>query len=136
MRAADVQEAHGELAARRREGLLALSVGVGLGVLTELMADEVDDVVARKAVTTPWLVRSRREGTAGKLLRRTSPDREIVQGVVCLALLISPPRGGAEIAVGSRLLLDRRGFDDVHEHGSIHARLRREGPRRGSAGTR
>jgi len=40
-----VQVALGELAGAAKEGLLALSVGVGLGVLTELMAEEVDDVV-------------------------------------------------------------------------------------------
>jgi putative transposase len=39
-----VQEALGELAGAAKEGLLALSVGVGLGVLRELMAEEVDDV--------------------------------------------------------------------------------------------
>jgi len=43
-----VQEALGELAGAAKEGLLALSVGVGLGVLTELMAEEVDDVVGPK----------------------------------------------------------------------------------------
>jgi len=36
-----VQLALGELAGAAKEGLLALSVGVGLGVLAELMADEV-----------------------------------------------------------------------------------------------
>jgi putative transposase len=40
-----VQVALGELAGAAREGLLALSVGVGLGVLHELMAEEVDEVV-------------------------------------------------------------------------------------------
>src|SRR5215210_4004397 len=35
-----VQEALGELAGAAKEGLLALSVGVGLGVLAELMAEE------------------------------------------------------------------------------------------------
>jgi len=43
-----VQEALDELAGAAKEGLLALSVGVGLGVLTELMAEEVDDVVGPK----------------------------------------------------------------------------------------
>jgi transposase-like protein len=43
-----VQGALGELAGAAKEGLLALSVGVGLGVLTELMAEEVDDVVGPK----------------------------------------------------------------------------------------
>ena len=40
-----VQEALGELVGSAKEGLLALSVGVGLGVLAELMEEEVADVV-------------------------------------------------------------------------------------------
>ena len=36
---ASVQEALGELAGAAKEGLLALSVGVGLGVLAELMEE-------------------------------------------------------------------------------------------------
>jgi putative transposase len=40
-----VQEALGELVDAAKEGLLALSVGVGLGVLHELMEAEVDEVV-------------------------------------------------------------------------------------------
>ena len=43
-----VQEALGELAGAAKEGLLALSVGVGLGVLHELMEAEVDEVVGPK----------------------------------------------------------------------------------------
>ena len=43
-----VQEALGELAGAAKEGLLALSVGVGLGVLAELMEAEVDEVVGQK----------------------------------------------------------------------------------------
>jgi putative transposase len=43
-----VQEALGELAGAAKEGLLALSVGVGLGVLAELMEAEVDEVVGPK----------------------------------------------------------------------------------------
>ncbi len=43
-----VQEALGELFGAAREGLLALSVGVGLGVLAELMDEEVDEVVGPK----------------------------------------------------------------------------------------
>jgi putative transposase len=45
---ASVQEALGELAGAAKEGLLALSVGVGLGVLCELMEAEVDEVVGPK----------------------------------------------------------------------------------------
>ena len=43
-----VQEALGELVGVAREGLLALSVGVGLGVLAELMEEEVVEVVGSK----------------------------------------------------------------------------------------
>jgi hypothetical protein len=39
-----IQEALGQLVGAAKEGLLALGVGVGLGVLEELMAEEVDDV--------------------------------------------------------------------------------------------
>jgi len=45
---AQIQEALGELVGAAREGLLALSVGVGLGVVHELMALEVDEVVGPK----------------------------------------------------------------------------------------
>ena len=48
-----VQEALGELVGAAKEGLLALSVGVGLGVLTELMEAEVDDVVGPKGEHNP-----------------------------------------------------------------------------------
>ena len=47
-----VQEALGQLVEAAKEGLLALSVGVGLGVLVELMEQEVDDVVGRRESTT------------------------------------------------------------------------------------
>lgn len=43
-----VEEALGELVGAAKDGLLALSVGVGLGVLTELMEEEVDEVVGPK----------------------------------------------------------------------------------------
>src|SRR3954454_10156642 len=43
-----VREALGDLAGAAKQGLLALSVGVGLGVLHELMEAEVDDVVGPK----------------------------------------------------------------------------------------
>ena len=43
-----IQEALGELVGAAREGLLALSVGVGLGVVHELMEAEVDEVVGPK----------------------------------------------------------------------------------------
>ncbi len=50
---ARVQEALGELVGAAKEGLLALSVGVGLGVLAELMEEEVDEVVGPKGKHDP-----------------------------------------------------------------------------------
>src|SRR5215210_8885482 len=43
-----IEGALGELAGAAKEGLMALSVGVGLGVLHELMAAEVSEVVGPK----------------------------------------------------------------------------------------
>ena len=48
-----VQEALGELVGAAKEGLLALSVGVGLGVLAELLEEEVDEVVGPKGTRNP-----------------------------------------------------------------------------------
>jgi len=45
---AQIQEALGELVGAAREGLLALSVSVGLGVVHSLMEAEVDEVVGPK----------------------------------------------------------------------------------------
>ena len=48
-----IQEALGEFVGAAREGLLALSVGVGLGVVHELMELEVDEVVGPKGKWNP-----------------------------------------------------------------------------------
>src|SRR5215203_3166667 len=48
-----VQDTLGELAGAAKEGLLALSVGVGLGVLHEIMEAEVDEVVGPKGRHIP-----------------------------------------------------------------------------------
>ena len=50
---ARVQEALGELVGAAREGLLALSVATGLGVLVELLEEEVDEVVGPKGKRNP-----------------------------------------------------------------------------------
>jgi len=50
---AQIQEALGELVGAAREGLLALSVGVGLGVVHELMELEVTEVVGPKGEHNP-----------------------------------------------------------------------------------
>src|SRR5438876_9015758 len=50
---AEIQEALGELVGAAKEGLLALSVGVGLGVVHELMEREVTEVVGPKSKHNP-----------------------------------------------------------------------------------
>jgi transposase-like protein len=50
---AQIQEALGELLGAAREGLLALSVGVGLSVVHELMEAEVDEVVGPRGRWNP-----------------------------------------------------------------------------------
>jgi RNA polymerase sigma-H factor len=54
-----IQEALGELVGAAREGLLALSTGVGLGVVHELMELEVDEVVGPKGTHNPDRVAKR-----------------------------------------------------------------------------
>jgi putative transposase len=49
----EIQEALGELVGAAREGLLALSVGLGLGVVHQLMEREVDEVVGPKGKHNP-----------------------------------------------------------------------------------
>src|SRR5215203_5417557 len=56
---APVREALGELVGAAREGLLARSVGVGLGVVHELMELEVDEVVGPKGKHNPGRVAKR-----------------------------------------------------------------------------
>jgi putative transposase len=70
-----VQEALGELAGAAKEGLLALSVGVGLGVLHEIMEAEVDEVVGPKGKHDPdrRAVRHGREDGAVTLGGRRVP---------------------------------------------------------------
>jgi len=48
-----IQEALGELVGAAKEGLLALSVGVGLGVLEELMVEEVEEVCGPRGKHNP-----------------------------------------------------------------------------------
>jgi putative transposase len=48
-----IQEALGHLVGAAKEGLLALSVGVGLGVLQEMMAEEVEEVCGPKGKHNP-----------------------------------------------------------------------------------
>ena len=65
-----VQEALGQLVGAAKEGLLSLSVAVGLGVLSSMMEEEVDDVVGPKG---KW----NRERTA---VRHGHDDGEVTLG--------------------------------------------------------
>ena len=65
-----VQEALGELVGAAKEGLLALSVGVGLGVLTEMMEEEVDEVVGPKGKHNPDRAACSTPSPTGSCVRR------------------------------------------------------------------
>lgn len=81
---ARVQEALGELAGAAKEGLLALSVGVGLGVLHELMEAEVDEVVGVKHARDPERIAVRHGHEHGEVTlggRRVMVDRPRVRAV-------------------------------------------------------
>jgi putative transposase len=79
---ARVREALGELAGAAKEGLLALSVGVGLGVLAELMDEEVDEVVGPKGRHDPDRTAVRHGCEAGEVTlggRRVAVERPRVR---------------------------------------------------------
>ena len=64
---ARVQEALGQLVGSAKEGLLALSVGLGLGVLAELLEEEVVDVVGVKGKHDPDRVAVRHGHESGEV---------------------------------------------------------------------
>ena len=87
---AEIQEALGELVGAAREGLLALSVGLGLGVVHELMEREVDEVVGPKGKHDPdrtakrhghedgsMTLGARRVGVRRPRIRSADDEREV-----------------------------------------------------------
>jgi putative transposase len=79
-----VQEALGELVSDAKQGLLALSVGVGVGVLHELMELEVEEVVGAKGKHNPDRVAVRHGHENGEVTlggRRVSARRPRVRAV-------------------------------------------------------
>ena len=77
-----VEEALGELVNAAKDGLLALSVGVGLGVLDTLMEEEVTDVVGPKGRRDPDRTAVRHGHEAGSVTlggRRVSVERPRVR---------------------------------------------------------
>jgi putative transposase len=95
-----VEVALAEIAGAAREGLLALSVGVGLAVLGELMEEEVDGVVGPKG-------RHRRERTA---YRHGHEPGEVTLGGRRLA--VERPRVRAKDGSGEVELRSYRHFAD------------------------
>ena len=86
-----VQEALGQLVGAVKEELLALSVGVGLGVLSELMDEEVDDVAGSRGKHDPDRTAVRRghetgETTLGGRRAQARPRARIVDGSQEIAL--------------------------------------------------
>src|SRR5438128_6446010 len=80
---ARVQEALGLLVGSAKEGLLALSVGLGLGVLAELLEEEVVDVVGVKGKHDPGRVAVRHGHESGEVTlggRRVAVERPRVRG--------------------------------------------------------
>ena len=79
-----VQEALGQLVGAAKEGLLALSVGVGLGVLAELLEEEVDEVVGPKGKWDPERTAVRHGHESGEVTlggRRVQVERPRVRTV-------------------------------------------------------
>src|ERR1043165_4121971 len=79
---ARVQEALGAVVGSAKEGLLALSVGVGLGVLAELMEEEVDEVVGPRGKHDPGRAAVRHGHESGEVTlggRRVGVERPWVR---------------------------------------------------------
>jgi putative transposase len=79
-----VQEVLGELVGSAKEGLLALSVGVGLGVLAELLEEEVTEVVGSKGKHIADRVAVRHGHQSGEVTlggRRVAVERPRVRSV-------------------------------------------------------
>jgi putative transposase len=77
-----VQEALGQLVGSAKEGLLALSVGVGLGVLAELLEEEVVEVVGAKGKHDPERIAVRHGHEGGEVTlggRRVAVERPRVR---------------------------------------------------------
>ena len=131
-----VQEALGELAGAAKEGLLALSVGVGLGVLDELMEEEVDEVVGPKGRHDPERTAVRHGHEAGEVTlggRRVPVERPRVRTA----------DGESEVALGPTALRRPRSADPACARADARRRLdaplrahARAGRRRGRAEAR
>jgi transposase-like protein len=107
---AEIQEALGELVGAAREGLLALSVGVGLRVVHELMEAEVTEVVGPKGQWNPDRTASRHGHEDGSMTlggRRVPVSRPRVRSVDGKELPVSTYSYFADRDPLQRAVMDR-----------------------------
>ena len=107
---AEIQEALGELVGAAREGLLALSVGVGLRVVHELMESEVTEVVGPKGVWNAERTASRHGHEDGSMTlggRRVPVSRPRVRSVDGKELPVSTYSYFADRDPLQRAVMDR-----------------------------
>ena len=109
-----VQDALGQLVGSAKEGLLALSVGLGLGVLAELLEEEVVDVVGVKGKHDPGRVAVRHGHESGEVTlggRRIPVERPRVRTADGAAeLRLAPlrrPRRWARVRASSKRSMSR-----------------------------
>ncbi len=107
---AEIQEALGELVGAAREGLLALSVGVGLRVVHELMESEVTEIVGPKGAWNPERTASRHGHEDGSMTlggRRVPVARPRVRSVDGKELPVSTYTYFADRDPLQRAVMDR-----------------------------
>jgi transposase-like protein len=107
---AEIQEALGELVGAAREGLLALSVGVGLRVVHELMESEVTEVVGPKGTWNPERTANRHGHEDGSMTlggRRVPVSRPRVRSVEGQELPLSTYTYFADRDPLQRAVMDR-----------------------------
>ncbi len=97
-----MQQALGEPVSSAKEGLLALSVGVGLGVLAELMEEEVDEVVGPRGRHNPERGAVRDGHECGEVTlggRRVQVERPRVRSVDGESEVWAQPVDGGDLGV-------------------------------------
>jgi len=107
---AEIQEALGELVGAAREGLLALSVGVGLRVVHELMEAEVTEIVEPKGKHDPERTATRHGHEDGSMTlagRRVAVSRPRARSVEGRELPVATYRYFADRDPLQRAVMDR-----------------------------
>jgi putative transposase len=107
---AEIQEALGELVGAARDGLLALSVGVGLRVVHELMEAEVTEIVGPKGKHDPERSASRHGHEDGSMTlggRRVPVSRPRIRSVDDTELPVSTYQYFADRDPLQRAVMDR-----------------------------